>query len=170
MIIGIGGASTSGKSWLATKIKLKYPDKKVKILCQDDFVLASAQLPKIKDHFDWEIPESINFDRYLEAVLRCYIGYDIVIAEGLMVFYDQRLVRLFDKKIFIEISKSTFMKRKVDDLRWGREPDWYIEHIWESYLKYGVIPKDDPSYLIVKGDGIVDLKGVYEFIISNIQN
>ncbi len=164
MIIGIGGASTSGKSWLATKIKLKYPGKKVKILCQDDFVLASAQLPTIRDHFDWEIPESINFDRYLEAVLRCYIGYDIVIAEGLMVFYDKRLVRLFDKKIFIEISKDTFMKRKVDDLRWGREPDWYIEHIWESYLKYGTIKTDDTSFLVVKGDGIVDLKRVYEYI------
>jgi uridine kinase len=164
MIIGIGGASTSGKSWLATKIKSRNPGKKVKLLCQDDFVLASSQLPHIRDHIDWEIPESINFDRYLEAVMRCYIGYDIVIAEGLMVFHDKRLVRLFDKKIFIEISKSTFMKRKVDDLRWGQEPDWYIEHIWESYLKYGRIKTDDPSYLIIKGDGIVDLERVYEFV------
>ncbi len=164
MIIGIGGASTSGKSWLATKIKSRNPGKKVKLLCQDDFVLASSQLPHIRDHIDWEIPESINFDRYLEAVMRCYIGYDIVIAEGLMVFHDRRLVRLFDKKIFIEISKSTFMKRKVDDLRWGQEPDWYIEHIWESYLKYGRIQMDDPSYLIVKGDGIIDLERVYEFV------
>ena len=164
MIIGIGGASTSGKSWLATKIKARNYKKKVKILCQDDFVLASSQLPKIRAHVDWEVPGSINFDRYLQAVMRCYIGYDIVIAEGLMVFHDKRLVKLFDKKIFIEISKQTFFNRKADDLRWGREPDWYIEHIWESYLKYGKTPKDDPSYLIVEGDGIVDLERVYEFV------
>ncbi len=50
MIIGIGGASTSGKSWLATKIKSRNSDKKVKILCQDDFVLASSQLPEINGH------------------------------------------------------------------------------------------------------------------------
>ena len=164
MIIGIGGASTSGKSWLATKIKSRNPGKKVKLLCQDDFVLASSQLPHIRDHVDWEIPESINFDRYLEAVMRCYIGYDIVIAEGLMVFYDRRLVRLFDMKIFIDIVKETFFIRKVEDLRWGQEPDWYIEHIWESYLKYGTIPNDDLSYLNIKGDGIIDLERVYEFV------
>ncbi len=164
MIIGIGGASTSGKSWLATKIKSRNPGKKVKLLCQDDFVLASSQLPHIRDHVDWEIPESINFDRYLEAVMRCYIGYDIVIAEGLMVFHDRRLVRLFDMKIFIDIVKETFFIRKVEDLRWGQEPDWYIEHIWESYLKYGTIPNDDLSYLNIKGDGIIDLERVYEFV------
>ncbi len=164
MIIGIGGASTSGKSWLATKIKAINPDKKVKILCQDDFVLASSQLPKIKDHIDWEIPESINFDRFLEAVLRCYIGYDIVIAEGLMVYHDLRLVRLFDKKLFIEITKETFFKRKAEDLRWGREPDWYIKHIWDSYLVYGKIPESDDSYFKINGDGLIDLKKIYDFI------
>ncbi len=164
MIIGIGGASTSGKSWLATKIKSRNPGKKVKLLCQDDFVLASSQLPHIRDHVDWEIPESLNFDRYLEAVMRCYIGYDIVIAEGLMVFHDRRLVRLFDMKIFIDIVKETFLMRKAEDLRWGQEPDWYIEHIWESYLKYGTIPNDDLSYLNIKGDGIIDLERVYELV------
>ncbi len=81
-----------------------------------------------------------------------------------MVYYDKRLVKLFDRKIFIDISKDTFLNRKVEDLLWGREPDWYIEHIWGSYLKYGTIPKDDPSYLVIKGDGIVDLEKVYEFV------
>jgi hypothetical protein len=56
--------------------------------------------------------------------------------------------KLYDRKLFVEIDRDTFMKRKHFDFRWGKEPDWYIEHIWESFLKYGQPPQDEDLIFI----------------------
>ena len=60
-----------------------------------------------------------------------------IIVEGFLVFYDDTLLTLFDKTIFIDIDKATFLERKQRDKRWGEIPEWYINHIWESYLRFG---------------------------------
>ena len=136
MIIGIGGISNSGKSKLAEKIKNHYSDKSVLVLCQDNFAVPTGKIPKINDHTDWEIPASIDFDRFYEKILEEISHYDIVIDEGLFVFYEQRLNQLYDKMIYLSISEETFIKRKKKDLRWGKEPEWYIKHIWENHHLY----------------------------------
>ncbi len=148
MIVGIGGASNAGKSWLAKSIKENCPEKKIKILCQDDFVFPMGQQPMIEGRVDWENPASIDFSRFKTAIIKNRANFDIVIAEGLMAFYDKEINRLYDKKIFIEITKRNFLRRKSIDRRWGEEPNWYIEHIWASYQKYGRVPRNDPSFLL----------------------
>jgi uridine kinase len=136
MIIGIGGISNSGKSKLAERLKEYYSNKKVIVLCQDNYAIPTAQIPKINGHTNWEIPESLDFDRFYNIILENEKTNDIVIAEGLFVFYNERFLELFDKKIFITIGKETFLKRKSADYRWGEEPDWYKEYIWESHQNY----------------------------------
>ncbi len=137
MIIGIGGCSNSGKSALAIDLKQYYSDKNVKIFCQDDFVKRRDFLTKINDHIDWEVPSSIKIEEYITAVKEAERQYDMVICEGLFAFWFEKLNQLYHKRIFINIDKATFISRKKADFRWGHEPNWYIEHIWESYLKYG---------------------------------
>ena len=44
-----------------------------------------------------------------------------------------------------------FYKRKREDTRWGKEPDWYIDYIWDSYLKYGRLRDSDSKTLYVHG-------------------
>ncbi len=157
MIVGIGGVSNSGKSNLAKKIKDHYHTQKITILCQDDFTYPVDQLPKINGHIDWETPETINFEEFKRAVLRAKSDADIVIAEGLFAFYDEQITELYDKKLFIEISYETFLARKKLDFRWGKEPDWYIDHIWNSYLKYGRPVHLTPDYIIIDGEKSVDV-------------
>jgi uridine kinase len=164
MIIGIGGVSLAGKSMLAEKIKQYYKDKNVIVLCQDDFVFPEDRIPEIKGHIDWECPESIDFERFYGAVTENGKGYEMVIAEGLLGFYDKKINRLFDKKIFLEIPKQIFLERKAVDFRWGIEPPWYREYIWNSYLKYGQLPSEMIEVLIVKGDKPVNIGEVIEFI------
>ena len=158
MIIGIGGVSNSGKSKLAEMLKDNFKDKKVKILSQDDFVFPFYEIPIINDHVNWESPESISFIAYRDAILEAKENYDIVVAEGLMVFYNNSINKLFDKKIFMEISKNTFVKRKKKDFRWGEEPDWYIQHIWKSFERFGMIPLDDKSYTVISGEKDFDME------------
>ena len=68
MIIGIGGVSNSGKSGLARLIGTLYDHKTISILCQDDFT--KPNLPYIKDHIDWELPETMDFELLYKTILK----------------------------------------------------------------------------------------------------
>ncbi len=163
-VIGIGGVSNSGKSRFAEILKVNLPDKKVKIICQDDYIHPQYEIPQIKDHIDWESPESINFIAFKEAILNSKEIFDIVIAEGFLAFYDPRINLLYDNKIFIKISKETFLKRKRKDLRWGKEPEWYIKHIWQRFLKNGQPLADKKKLLIINGEVEFDVKKIIEIM------
>ncbi|MCX6233539.1 MAG: hypothetical protein NT175_02295 [Bacteroidetes bacterium] len=164
MIVGIGGVSLAGKSKLASEIKQHLPDKGVAILCQDDFVFPPGQIPKVKDHIDWECPESIDFARFYDAIKEACKKNDMVIAEGLLAFYDDRINDLYHKKIFLEIPEEEFKTRKAADDRWGIVPEWYIEHIWESYLKYGQIPVGMKDILVLIGNQPIDMTVVINYL------
>ncbi|OQX75979.1 MAG: hypothetical protein B6D64_10700 [Bacteroidetes bacterium 4484_276] len=165
MIIGIGGISTGGKSWIAQKIKEHYRNEKtVAILCQDDYTIHQDDIPLIKDHIDWEIPKSMDFDRFYRAIIKHAKEYDIVVAEGIFVFHQPRFVELFDKMIYLTLKEETFLERKRKDLRWGREPDWYIDHVWKNHFVYREEKEVLDKMLIVPGEYPVDLERVLKYI------
>jgi len=163
MVIGIGGVSNSGKSELAAIIKKSYPDKKTKILCQDQFVYPSDKIPKIKGHINWELPASINFRQFRDEILHASKSHDLVIAEGLMVLHRPEINKYFDKLIFINLTKESFLKRKLNDLRWGHEPLWYIHHIWYSYLQFGQAPPNK-NLLFVNGEISFPVDYILDFL------
>ncbi len=164
MVIGIGGCSNSGKSGLAKKLANCYTTLNIKVLCQDNFVKRRDFLTKINSHVNWELPTTIIIDEYISSVKEANNHYDIVICEGLFAFWFDELNILYDKKIFIEIDKVTFKQRKQVDLRWGKEPDWYIEHIWESHLKYGQCNLPVSDCLFLDASNKINIKKAVEFI------
>ena len=166
MVIGIGGLSTSGKSRLAKKIQEYYSEKNVIILCQDNFVFPKSLLPKIKDHIDWEHPLSIDFNKLHQKIITESSLADILIVEGILAFYDQQINLLFDKKIFLEIPEKEFFARKTVDTRWGKEPLWYIEHIWNSYKKCGRIPYGWSDTYYISGAKDFDLARLIHYLES----
>ena len=103
MIIGIGGISNAGKSKLAERISEYYESKSTIILCQDNFAIPTKDIPKINHHTNWEIPDSINFNEFFNKIVECANTFEIVIAEGLFVYYERRLTELFDKRIYIQL-------------------------------------------------------------------
>ena len=139
MIIGIGGVSRGGKTTRALALKATYEQqgKTVAVLHQDDFTQPKRRIPRIRYKIDWEHPGSMDFRRFENAILEAREQYDIVIAEGILVFYDPAVNALFDERILMEIDRNTFLERRAKETRWGREPRWYIEYVWESYLRWG---------------------------------
>jgi nicotinamide/nicotinate riboside kinase len=162
MIIGIGGVSRSGKSTLANLLVTYFRKngKKAIILHQDDFVFPETKIPKIKNKTDWESPQSIDFKQYNEVIELFRTRFDIVIAEGLFAFYDYNINQNYDKKFHVKISKRTFLIRRAMDIRWGYEPTWFIDHVWQSFLKYG-----KPSKVL---KGIVNISGEDEFDMEKV--
>ena len=139
MIIGIGGVSRSGKTTRALELKTTYEQqgKTVAVLHQDDFTQPKRLIPRIRYKIDWEHPGSMDFRRFEKEILAAQEKFDIVIAEGILVFYDPAVNALFDERILMEIDRDTFMERRAKEIRWGREPRWYLEYVWESYLRWG---------------------------------
>lgn len=156
MLIGIGGVSRSGKTKLSRKVNKWLRDQgyTVAIFHQDDFVKPDSEIPLIRDHIDWEVPESIDWDRWNRDLVSAITTYDWVIAEGLFAFWAKDAAYKLDRKILVEISEESFLARKREDLRWGKEPEWFIRHIWENYQIYG---KPEPfDGLRISGEGRVD--------------
>lgn len=152
MIIGIGGVSRAGKTSLAFKIREWMGYNYVSVIHQDEYVRKDDKMPKIKEHIDWEHPDSLDFSGIIDKIKEESTKNKIIVVEGLMVFWNEQLLSLFDKKIYIKISKNTFLSRKTLDNRWGDEPDWYIEHIWGAHFQYGTIPNGGHGFLQLDGD------------------
>jgi uridine kinase len=163
MIIAVGGPSNSGKSRLANEITLAVKPKRSVVMCLDDYVYPENELPRMKGHINWEIPATIDYHKFKAELLEASRSYDFVIAEGFLVYAHEDLVPLFDKMIFIELDEKTFKERKTDDLRWGREPDWYIDHIWESYLVFGRAP-EGKNVFFLKGDELWPMDRILNFL------
>jgi uridine kinase len=151
-IIGIGGVSRAGKTSLALRISDWLVDKKVKILHQDDYVVPNDKMPLVKGQIDWEKPESLDFTTFHNEIIKAQEEYDYIIAEGLMVYWNPEVYQLFDKSIFIEISKETFLSRKTLDFRWENMPEWYIEHIWNNHFVYGRVSETMQGVLCMSGE------------------
>lgn len=159
MIIGIGGVSRSGKTSLAFLIK-KMAEKRGEtavVISQDDFVFAEHLIPKIRHRVDWECPESIDFQRYRNDIIEKKTDYQHVITEGLLNFWDAETAALFDRRLLTVIKKDQFLKRRLQEKRWGFEPKWFIEHVWRSHFKYGQTVLSDPQ------KGVLLLSGEMDF-------
>lgn len=152
MIIGIGGASRSGKSRLAKEIKSQLIGKSVNIIDQDDFAKPENQIPKINSITDWEHPSSIDFKKLEDEILWSNSQFDYTIVEGFLIYYNQNIKNSIDIKIFLSIDEPIFLMRKVHDQRWGKTPVFYIDHIWKSYLKYGILKQKDVDLFLNAND------------------
>jgi nicotinamide/nicotinate riboside kinase len=149
--IGIGGVSRAGKTTLSNYIISLYPKKKSIIIAMDDFVHDKSQIPRIKDRIDWETPASVDYDRIKQTIKKSLEEYDLVITEGILIFYSEEVNNLFNKRVFLDIPKSLFYIRRHSEKRWGEEPKWYIDYVWASYLKYGKLKETYSDTLYVSG-------------------
>lgn len=160
MIIGIGGVSRAGKTTLANMLaaQFKKEGKTVEVFCQDEYVKPKMSIPKVQGVPDWERPSTIKWDTLTGNVQKSKANIKIV--EGLFSFYPASLRIMYDTKIFIEIDRDTFKKRKSADKRWEEEPEWYADHVWKSFMKYGQMKGDKSEY--------VQLDGRKEFNVNKV--
>ncbi|SOE22745.1 nicotinamide/nicotinate riboside kinase [Spirosomataceae bacterium TFI 002] len=166
MLIGIGGVSRSGKSTLANLLVTYFRrnGKKAIIFHQDDFVFPETEIPKVKGKTDWESPKSIDDQLLLEVVRDFNERFEVVIVEGLFAFSYPALNELYDKRIFVKISKRTFLIRKVMDTRWGYVPTWFVDHIWKSFLKNGNETNIIGDYIRASGEDEFNMDKVLKYL------
>jgi len=148
-IIGIAGPSGSGKTVLAKKLSKKI---NAKIISLDDYwKYHGKKIPSRKQWKKWEHPSSTNFRKVLKKIKEIE-KFPYIIVEGLYPFEKNKLKKLIDLKIYIDIPKNLIIKRRLDKFGEADNQKWYSENIvLKAYKRYGE-PKKIYADLILNGE------------------
>ncbi len=154
MIIGICGGTGSGKTTVAQKIIESVGEGNVSYLQQDSYYRNLGDMPlDVRHQANFDHPDAIDNELLLNHLEALRAGesierpvYDfvthcrktdtismaplpVIVIEGILIFFDARLRRLMDIKIFVDCDADIrFIRRLKRDLRErGRTTDSVIE-------------------------------------------
>jgi uridine kinase len=153
-IIGICGASCSGKTTVCTQIMKRYENQDLLMISQDNYYFGGSQ------ETNYDIPQAIDFEKLIDDVLQLYRGlpiempqYDFkthkrkeetilvhskkyILVEGILIFSNKKLRDLFDLKVFIvsygELCYYRRLKRDVEER--GRTKEEVSERYFRDVL------------------------------------
>jgi len=139
-LIGIAGGSGSGKSTLAYGLRDRFPTL-IEVVYFTDYQKPIEKIPFHQCMRNWDCPEAIDFDRLLLDLSLLKSGKDveimtknerynptytadwkrklhvmrarkIIIVEGYMALTDERVRRLYDMTIFLDLCPEERMRRR----------------------------------------------------------
>lgn len=197
IVVGISGASCSGKTWLADAIRSQKPDES-EIVDLDGYY---RDLPSVQllDH-GHDNPASIDFDRVLDDLRRlkngepaslpvyCYEQHRIkgyrdcqprpfILFEGLFAFADDRVRAEIDIKIWLDADADERFTRRIDrdTARRERTPDEirerYERDVVPGYRKF-ISPLREHADLIIGNDSRDASRGpsIISFVLSHLDS
>ena len=133
LVVGIAGASCAGKTTLSKRLQAELHGD-VRLLHLDDFYFEEV--------IDWEIPESLDFDRLVAKIDSIKTAHrdqrDVpltIIVEGFLLFSNAELWRRFDAVFFLLAEEKSCRQRRIARDRWvALHPDYFDNSIWPQYL------------------------------------
>jgi len=156
VVVGIGGLSGSGKTFLAREMERSLDGLKVVVIEQDSFYRELKKKLPGPNNFDH--PNAIDFCALAEVVSNLRDGlcakipiydfvthkrqgyreesddYDVVIVEGILVLTDSPLRKLLDYKIYVDVDPDLCLIRRLkrDCTERGRTVDSVVEQYLTS--------------------------------------
>ena len=157
MIIGISGGTGSGKTTVARKIISSLGEGNVSYLQQDSYYRNLGDMPlDSRNRVNFDHPDALDNELLLNHLESLRAGdciqrpvYDfvthsrkaetvrlealpVIIVEGILIFYDARVRRLMDIKIFVDCDPDIrFIRRLERDMR---ERGRSVESVIEQYV------------------------------------
>jgi uridine kinase len=152
--LGVAGGSGSGKTTVAQAILERVGTDRIAYVPHDAYYRNAEEMTRNSlGEINWDHPDALDTDLMIEQVLTLQAGcsialpqYDfarylrteqttlvapqpIILVEGILIFVDPRLRRLFDVKIFVDTDADIrFIRRLRRDLaERGRTVDSVIE-------------------------------------------
>lgn len=142
LILGLAGGTGSGKTTVARVILERVGEHRIAYLPHDAYYRNASDFPKAqRDQINWDHPDALETDLMAEHVRQLKVGravelpvYDfstyqrtaqtvrvepqpIIIVEGILIFADPELRRLFDVKIFVDTDADLrFIRRLQRDI------------------------------------------------------
>lgn len=196
IVLGISGASCSGKTWLASKFNHLYPSA-VTVFDMDgyyrdinivrtfdhrhdnpqsiDFENAIVDLVKLKEGHSINLP-IYDFEKHIVVDRRPCAPAPIIIVEGLFAFANERFRRELDIKIWIEANADRRLERRYwrDTRERGRQPDEvferYTKDVKPGFEKY-IRPMRDFADAVIMNDGRDKnaLPPIIEMLVAHVE-
>lgn len=126
-VIGIAGGSASGKSTLAGILEKRLGDLRLAVLHMDDYFKSDDERPVSagpvngKRYLDDNHPLSLDLPKFSADLAALKAGpYDVIIAEGLMVLWDEAICDMVDLKLFVDCrADERIVRRLRRNMAWG---------------------------------------------------
>jgi uridine kinase len=156
IIIGIAGGTGSGKSTLINAIKNEFCDE-ITILSHDYYYKAHNELTfEERKHLNYDHPNSFDTDLMIKHIKELKKGkaidrpvYDftihnrldetvtlkpskVIIVEGILIFENKELLKLFDIKVFIDTDADVRILRRI--VRDVKDRGRTLDSVVEQYL------------------------------------
>ncbi|MEA5627526.1 TIR domain-containing protein [Nostoc sp. UHCC 0251] len=161
-VIGISGASCSGKTWLSKKLKQIRPNS-VTLFDLDSYYKNHSYVSTLEHRYD--NPLAMNFEDALVDLTLLKTGQEVrvpvydyethqvsdekvckpnplIVVEGIFVFANQRLMKELDIKVWVDAGENIRFKRRMErDIRergrdWQQVIDQYDKDVTPGYHRY----------------------------------
>lgn len=183
-IIGITGGSGSGKTLFLRQLMEAFDPSDVSLLSLDNYYRPRTEQPKDEKGIEnFDLPESLDRERFLEDLKKLKKGEDITIreytfnndaktpeliqikstpilvVEGIFTFYYDEINELLDFKIFIEAPDYLMLTRRITRDAEERGYDLsdvlyrFQHHVTPSFKKYIEPLKHDADVIIPNHNG-----------------
>lgn len=109
IVIGISGVTRSGKGWVSKGLlqAIGATGKKATTVVQEDFWFQACQVNvRGQTRTSEEEPECTNHEKFAAAIKESSNTYDVVIAEGNQLLYNQQIVAMLDHIFLIELGRE----------------------------------------------------------------
>lgn len=146
-VIGISGATCSGKSTLAKKIHDSFSESVM--LRQDDYFLPEndprhTRIPEL-NHMNWELITSLDMQKMYSDIMEILqingnvndSKKKLLILDGFLLFKHNTVTDLCNRKYFLTLTKQQCWERRKDRIYEPPDvPEYFDTVVWPEYLKY----------------------------------
>ncbi|MEM6264246.1 MAG: uridine kinase [Bacteroidota bacterium] len=158
-IIGICGGSASGKTFFLEQLRSRLPEDRLTFISQDNYYKKKEEQTRDEEGLiNFDHPDSVKLNELeqdLERLLKgetlqreeytfnnpnwkpkllTYTPTDIIILEGLFIFWQENLAKLIDLKVFVDADENVRLSRRIRrDLH---ERGYPVEEVLRDYSKF----------------------------------
>ncbi|CAF0971169.1 unnamed protein product [Brachionus calyciflorus] len=173
-LIGISGCTNGGKTTLSKSLQKEFISST--FLTQDDYYF-----PRDSDHlefiselnsFNFDVISAIDVDKFFYELIDIKNSgkYELIFLDGFLLFEDERVYKMLDKKYFLFLNKQECWLRRISrNYKTADTPNYFDKCVWPEYLKYK--EKCDKKYDdIIYIDGSRSISDIFNFVSNEIKS
>ncbi|KAM4887950.1 nicotinamide riboside kinase 2 [Thomomys bottae] len=186
-IVGIGGATNSGKTTLTNRLCAALPN--CCVIHQDDFFKPQDQIAVGEDGFkQWDVLEALDMDAMLSTV-KAWLhnpqkfalahgvplqpgasDTHILLVEGFLIYSYKPLLDFYTRRYFLTVPYEESKRRRSTRKYPIPDPAGLFDgHVWPMYQKYKQEMEAD-GVEVVCLDGMKSRRDLFLQVLEDIQN
>lgn len=140
-LVGISGCTNGGKTTLSKKLLAELPNSYY--LSQDEFYHKRDSrhydyIPEL-DSFNFDVISCIDMKKFhneLSKLIRL-AKYEYIIIDGILLYDDDKLYKMLEKKYFLDLDKDEcYRRRQSRQYKIADTANYFEFCAWNEFLKY----------------------------------